>query len=528
MNAIRRSVVLLGCVTVLVLGGCVAPAGPASLPSSQVAEQIGVSDVQAGTVLDFDPSTACIFEPVILGNVYETLTFHNPPGSKEEIAPGLATSWQKSADSLTWTFKLQPGVKFHDGTDFNSAAVKFSIERGQPASCASYLLSAIKSVETPDDLTVVFRLANPSPLDLIFAQPYGVYMMSPTAVNGKGADWFNAGHDAGTGPYKLEQIVPNERVVLTRFDDYWRGWKPGQFSKVVIQFSEDGTALEQMLRANQIDITASGVLPAQTVLALDGVNHLDVVSGEAYTTLSIPLNHVQAPTDNKLVRQALSYSFPYDEVVAQMLGGKAKRATGMVPHNMWGYDARPTGYEFDLEKAAALLAEAGYPNGGFDLVITYPDSLDMPQIAELWGAELAKLGIHLDMRKMTIDARWEWAKSDPPHAQHAYLLDWPVDIVSPMSALTALYHSEEQPFFNTAYYKNPEYDALVEEANSLSGSDRDAAVAKYQAAQRMLIDDAAAIFVLDAPGFAVKKDDIRGYEYNPAYGQTIFWYDLSR
>jgi peptide/nickel transport system substrate-binding protein len=121
--------------------------GSFSVALSQDAANIAVY-AHPTTFPDLDPSSGFSNENVVNGNVYETLTFYNPPGSETEIGPKLATSWESSEDGLTWTFTLREGVKFHDGTDFNADAVKFSIERAMTMNLARPIFSTLSKQST--------------------------------------------------------------------------------------------------------------------------------------------------------------------------------------------------------------------------------------------------------------------------------------------------------------------------------------------------------------------------------------------
>ncbi|HSH43564.1 MAG TPA: ABC transporter substrate-binding protein, partial [Arenicellales bacterium] len=171
-----------------------------------------------GDIKDWDPAIAFSLEVPMLVNVYEPLLWYNPPGDEERFTPALAESWSKSDDGKTWTFKLRRGVKFHDGTDFNAAAAKASIERTMELKQGAYYIwSAVESIETPDEHTLVINTKEPAPIDLIASSQYGAYMYSPAAAE-KGTDWFNQGNAAGTGPYHVRQWQQGQQVVLEKFD----------------------------------------------------------------------------------------------------------------------------------------------------------------------------------------------------------------------------------------------------------------------------------------------------------------------
>lgn len=517
----------------LIVAGC----APAATPEPEVAapevEEVPPEPniaiyAHTSTFPDLDPSPGLSNENVVTVNVYETLTFYNPPGSVETVSPKLATSWEASEDALTWTFNLLEGVKFHDGTDFNAEAVKFSIERTMEIGLgAAYIYAPVEEIEVVDDLTVRFHLSFALPMDLVLSSGYGAWIMSPTAVADKDSDWFNEGNDAGTGPYTIQSYEVGQRLVISRFDDYWGGWEEGQFDTVVFDIIEDPTVAEQMIRSGEADFTYN--LPFENYAALSEVEGVTVDITPSFQNLLALLNHRKPPTDDPLVRQALAYSFPYDKVVENLYAGLGTQARGTIPAGMWGHDPGLTQYTYDLDKAAELLAEAGFPDGGFEVTYTYvAGDLDEQQVGELWRAELAKLGVDLEVQGLQWEAQWDLAINNPEGAQDAFSFYWWPDYVTPYGFLFGMFHSEEEPFFNLGYYSNAEFDELIDMGNEVSGVDIDKATEMFIEAQEMLVEDAAAVFILDLPDVHVIRSDIQGYVNNPAYPHVVFWYDLSR
>ncbi|MBA7704118.1 putative D,D-dipeptide-binding periplasmic protein DdpA [subsurface metagenome] len=429
---------------------------------------------------------------------------------------------------MKWTFHLREGVKFHDGTDFNAEAVKYSIDRTMGLDLGSaYIFAPVEEVSVVDEFTVEFVLSFAAPMDLLLSSSYAAWIFSPTTVEGKDNAWFNEGNDAGTGPYTIESYEPGQSLVITRFDDYWGGWEKGQFDKVIFQFTSDPTVMEQMLRSGEADFAWN--IPYANLAALGEVEGVTVDITPSFTNLLALINNVKPPTDDVLVRQALSYSFPYEMVAENLYAGMGTQSRGPVPAGMWGYDPNLTQYSYDLDKARELLEEAGYPDGGFDLRYTFAaGDLDEQQVGELWKAELAKLGIDLKVESLQWEAQWDLAISDPTTAQDVFAFYWWPDIVSPYCWLFGMWHSEDEPHFNLGYYSNTEFDALIDEGNEVSGVDIDAAAEMFIEAQEMLVEDGAAIFVLDVPDVHVIRSDITGYVNNPAYTHVVFWYDLRR
>ena len=161
--------------------------------------------------------------------------------------------------------------------------------------------------------------------------------------------------------------------------------------------------------------------------------------------------------------------------------------------------------------------------------MTYATSDQLESTAgELWKANLAQLGITLTLQPMAWEAQWQLAKADPATAQDIFVMYWWPTYVTPYDYLLNLFHSEESPVYNLGYYANPAFDALIDEAATLSGTDRARAEAMFIEAQRMVIADAAAVFMLDKPNIHIIRSDIKGYKDNAAYGHVVFVNDLNR
>ncbi len=473
-------------------------------------------------IFDLDPSSAFSSENVVLQNVYESLTVFNPPGSAELVSPGLAESWTSNDDATEWTFVLREGVTFHDGSPLTADAVIGSIQRTIDLDLgAAFIFLPILEMTATDDLTVTFTLEYPAPLDIVMSSNYGAYIMSTDGA-AQDADWFNAGNEAGTGPYTIASFTPNDSVELAQYPDYWGGWTDGQFEQAEIQLVEDPVLAEQLVRNGDADFTYN--LPFDSYAGLDGVDGLSVVRGESMQNLFGLLNHERLSPE---VREALVLSFPYDEVVEAFYGGESTRSQGIIPQAVWGSSTDLDLPETDLDAAAAILADAGIS----DLSVTYSfdaGTTEQQQFGELWRANLATIGVDLVLEPLTFDARWELAQADPANAQDVFTLFWFPTFVTPYDFMFSLFRSEDAPFFNLGYYSNPDFDALIDEADAISGTDRDGAIALFQEASQILIDDNAAVFMVDVPNVGVISSDVSGYVANPAYSGVVRFYDLSR
>jgi len=185
----------------------------------------------ATPVTNWDPNIEFSNGIITFCNTYETLLKYDPL-AEDKMIKVLATDYSTSSDDLTWTFHLRKGVKFHDGTDFNAEAVKFSIDRTMRINKgAAYIWDAVDKINVVDDYTVEFKLKYPAPIDLISTSTYAAFIMSPTALKSHPDNWLSEieGFECGTGPYKLESYNEGQQeAVLTWFEDYWRGWEVGK------------------------------------------------------------------------------------------------------------------------------------------------------------------------------------------------------------------------------------------------------------------------------------------------------------
>ena len=474
-------------------------------------------------IIDWDPSICFSVGNGVLCNVYDTLLKYEPDDNS--FTPVLATDYSKSEDGLTWTFHIREGVKFHDGTDVNAEAVKYSIDRSKNMKKgASFIWAPLNEVKVVDDYTVEFILDYPAALDLIVACGYSAFIMSPTAAE-QGTEWFGEGNECGSGPYMLQSQVQGDEVVLTQFEDYWGGWEGEHFDKIIMKNISENASRRQMIENGDADIVTS--LMVEDLLALEDNPNVVVNVSTSYANTIGFFNTQVEPFDNKLVRQALCYAFPYDDIIDYVSQGFSSKATGPVPQGIWGALEEPT-YTYDLDKARELLAEAGYPDGGFDMEITYISGVeDRKKTAELYKAELAKIGVNAEIKGMPWDSMWELAKSPNPEDRQDWLsIAWWPDVISPASWFWSLYHSEESPFFNLGYYNNPELDAIIEEADTLSGTDRAAAEELYKKAGQIVVDDAVSLYVGDGKSIYVINKELKNFEANPAYPYVLFFYDM--
>jgi len=337
--------------------------------------------------------------------------------SDENMAniPGLAQSW-RWIDDLTLEFKLRPGVKFHDGSDFTAEDVVFSMKRvpNVPNSPASYAsdVKQVAEMTIVDPLTIRFKAKKPQPL--LVNDLSRIYIISHKAAANATTEDFNSGKAAiGTGPYRFIEWVPGERLVLQRNEDYW-GPKPA-WERVTIKYvSNDAARVAALLSggADLIDVVppsdleqlrkAKNIQLWQTASARMIYLHMD--SNRDQTPFATDKSGKALPKNpfkDRRVRLAISKLINRQAIVDRVLYGAAEPAGQMVPEGIFGYDPRVKPEKYDPEGARKLLAAAGYPNG-FAITIHGPNDryLNDGQVLQTVGQFLARGGIDVKVQTM--------------------------------------------------------------------------------------------------------------------------------
>jgi len=347
------------------------------------------------------------------------------PGTADP-APLLAESWEPSEDGMSYTFALKEDVTFQDGTPFNAEAVCVNFDRwfnwtGLAASeafgyyynklfkgYASNAADAVYKSCTPDgDASVTIELNKPFAGFVASLSLPSFAMQSPSAMKEFGADEvggsaeapqlseYAMGHPVGTGPYQFDEWAPGEQVTLTSYDGYW-GDK-GQIDEIIFRTIDDPTARRQALESGSID-GYDLVGPADTK-ALDDAG-FTMVSRPPFTILYLAFNQAVPELQDPKVREALSYAVDKDALISQVLPEGTEKATQFVPDSVNGYNPDVTTYDYDPEKAKALLAEAGYDEANpLKLTFNYPVNVSRPympdpqQIFTVLSSQLEEVGV---------------------------------------------------------------------------------------------------------------------------------------
>jgi peptide/nickel transport system substrate-binding protein len=313
-----------------------------------------------------DPhTTAATSSFQVMRSIYDTLVEVDRQGN---LVPALAESWTISDDGLSWRFHLRDGVTFHDGSPLTSADVKATLGRlvsEEIASPKADEFAAIDTIETPDALTVVLRLTQPSP-PLLASLASGWGAILPAEKIAAGHDFGN--DPIGTGPFRLERWVRDSHVELRRFEAHYAG--SPQLERVTIRFVADSALQVQGLLAGEFDVIDSPA-PADQEL-IERNPDLRLVRDPSGLVLVVAINTRRPYLSDVRVRQALNYAIDKESVLEVAYGGGEPVGSYMEAGSPW-LPETITPYPYDPERARALLQEAGVPDAWqLDLVLPQP------------------------------------------------------------------------------------------------------------------------------------------------------------
>lgn len=421
-------------------------------------------------------------------NCYDRLMSYGtktlPDGSlsydKDLLVPALATSWEVTGEAVTFT--LRTDAVFHDGTPVTAADVKWSFDRAVTVGGFPTFQMAAGSLLSPDQFEVVddhtfrVKIVRKDSLlmpDLAVIVP-AIFNSKLVLANATEADpWgleFTKNATAGSGAFKVEKWTPGTEVVYARNDDWKCGPLP-KLKKVIWRTVPSAGNRRALIERGDIDMSFD--LPAKDVAEMLSTGKVAVASTPISNGMwSVELNVTKPPFDDKRVRQAIAYAIPYQKIMDVVIYGRGKPLFGAASNTADSLEwPRPTAYATDLEKAKALLAEAGYPDG-FETEIAFDlgQALISEPTAILIQENLASIGIRTTINKVP-GANWrgEIAKKTMPFMINFFSgwLDYPEYF------FFWTYHGQNA-VFNTMSYKNSALDEKIDAARA-AAADGDAA-----------------------------------------------------
>lgn len=324
-------------------------------------------------------------------NIFDGLTYRGPD---LKIVPGLAESWEELDEGKRLRFKLRQGVKFHDGEDFNAAAVKFTFERLLGAEGAKgpqrSNYTSIDSVEVIDDYTVDLKLKAPDPVLLTKLAGYGAMIVPPKYITEKGEDNFNL-NPVGTGAFKFVSYQPKVNIKLEANADYWGG--APKLSELEYRFiAEPATAVAE-LQAGRVDLVIPSIIPIGMIPVIEGDDKLEVISIPGPTVDALRFNTRDGITADPKVRKAIIMAVDRATIVQSILAGQASEIVSFQNSLSFGYDADLKALPYDPEGAKKLLAEAGVKAGATLQIDIRGNDSTMNEVAQVISSYLSMVGI---------------------------------------------------------------------------------------------------------------------------------------
>lgn len=436
----------------------------------------------------------------VLNQVFEGLVQYD---EHNQLVPNLASGWDVSDDGKTYTFHLKPGVKFHNGRAMTAEDVKYSWDRAAHKSVESptvegYMADVVgfadvwngktnelSGVKVVDEGTLQVQIKEAKAYWPMYLQ-YPCYFVVAKEV----ADLTPITKDSqmvGTGPFKWQEYKPDQYIELVRFDDYHDG-KP-KLERIRRIIASDPQTRRQLYENGTVDWVAlerqdKGLVDRNPAIK----NDLQVVDRAAIWYVGFAVNDFEQFKD-KRVRQAFAMAIDKDRIIKEGFDNVNRRAEGILPPALPGFDENFKGFQYDPEKARSLLAEAGYPGGkGLPPIKLYyrADRKDPEIVSTMVQQDLSKnLGVKVDLAPTEWKALLERRnKGELPF----FHLRWGADYLDPQNFLSFMLHTNARE--NTLGYSNPEFDSLTEEADRLPVSQEDRRIELYRQAERIAVDDA--------------------------------------
>lgn len=460
----------------------------------------------------------------IMVNIYENLVTYNDDNC--DVQCKLATDYNISDDGLTYTFNLQQGVKFHDGTDFNAEAVKKCIDRQLEGSRSDDMTYAsftfgtasegngVKSVETDGDYTVKINLvAASAPFIKNLAMAMAAPIVSPTVFESDPTGLME--NPVGTGPYKFVSWDKGQNVKLVANDDYWDKDNAPKTKNIVFKFIAENASRVTALNNGEADI-------------IDGIDDsvVDTITSagnQLYTADGMNINYMafnctsSSVCQNQAVRKALAQAVNVDEMVSSLYGDYASVANSVMPTWMAPYDEDITQTAYDPDAAKSALASLGVTSLK---CITYSNvrpynTKGGQTLAEAIQGYFSKVGVTLDITSYDWTTYKTKTTTDP---WDVCFYGWTGDNGDPDNFMNLL--ADPTPTINIAQFSNDEYKALI--AKGVATSDEDERNDVYKQCEQMVADQQPWLLISHAKTLAGYSPKVSGFVIHPT-GVVRLW-----
>ncbi|WP_250230004.1 ABC transporter substrate-binding protein [Anaeropeptidivorans aminofermentans] len=439
--------------------------------------------------------------------IYDTLLRQD---ENQAVIPGLVESWE-IVDETSINLKLREGVKFHNGNDFNADDVMYTLKRAFDSEFGNWMVWAIdfENSKAVDVYNIELKLTEPCGAQL--TQLAFLYVVDKETVEEMGADAF-AENPVGTGPFMFKEWYRGDRVEYTTYKDYW-GTVPS-FDNLTMRIISESSSRTIEIESGGVDVSLQ--VAASDISLLEDNDDVKLLRTAGFGNNFIGFNCAAEPFNNVKVRQAFSYAVDKYSIVEAVYSGMGSVADGPISPAIWGYNPNLKQYEQDSEKAKALLAEAGYPDG-IKVTLTTSDKAVHVDIAEMLQNQLSKAGIEVEV--ITLENATYLDRIINGEIQ-MYVLGWTTNTGDADYGLYETFHTGMPSWSNTARYENTEVDELLEIGRK--NPDQAARQEAYNKAQEIIVEEAPWIFLYNSEEVAAVRSNIDGlvsppsgrYEFN--------------
>lgn len=377
-------------------------------------------------------------------------TLVNNIGGEGVITAGLAVEWSELS-ATEWQFELREGVKFHDGSDFTAEDVKFTFERGLEQSQSKPKLNSISEVEVVNDDTIIIHLTHADPDILYKLSDRCTSIYSKTAFENMTEE---EAFFVGTGPFEIKEWTQGSQFSFERFDEHWGG--PANTKNIVIKYIPEAAARLVALQTGEIDVCLEPPATDLHYVSDDPNLVLQQINGTNLRYVWFNVN--VAPFNNQLVRQAISYAINRQDIIAMVYNGNATESANVMHIDSEFANANAKKYDYDIEKAKELLAQAGYPNG-FDTTIYCTTGNTQKAVATVVQSQLSEIDVNV---RIEAQESATFSSGVKPGGSYDMAVDgWGGYVQGPDYALRTVFYSTGPT--NRCNVSDPVLDALIDE-----------------------------------------------------------------
>lgn len=465
--------------------------------TEETAKSGGVVRIAVATEVDnLDPyQSAATDTSSMMDNVFDGLLDTDETG---ELIPNLAKSYAISEDNLTYTFSLQEGVKFHDGSDFTAEDVVYSysklagLETGEPMSSKFAVVEAVEA-KSDYEVTVTLKEVDSSFLarNIVAIVPSDYEEQSTKPI--------------GAGPFKFKEYKAGQELVLVKNEDYYLEGKVPKVDEVQFKMMPDAQSSILAMQAGEID-----VLPGVSEQGLQQLgDSVEVVSGPQNMVQLMALNNSFGPLQDVRVRQAINYAVDKDVIINTVAEGKATKLGSNFSPAMDFYFEKGLEdyYSPNIEKAKELLAEAGYADG-FDLQLTVPSDYQFHvDTAQMLANQLKEININVEIEPIEFSTWLERVYTNAEYESTVISFTGKLDPFEVVGRFVSTYPK------NFMKFNDSTFDEVI--AKAIKETDENAKAELYKEAQRILTEQAASVFIMDPNRSIAMANGLTGFKMYP-------------